>query len=104
MTFKRADVASAVGLIISGFLRNPELNEDQALRDALGAIRQECDDWAENLELGPDEAGSVNVQLNVPRTPYNIRTAIKELMREAVDLNGEDFGRAIIAGLQTATG
>ncbi len=53
---KLSDVSAAVALIINGYLRandaagNPESHD---LMECLGAIEQECKDWAENLENAP---------------------------------------------------
>jgi len=87
---KLSDVNAATALIIQGFIRaNAEDGEEVALKKCLDAIQDECSDWAENLDdrtaLAPEK---INVEINGPRTPYNIRSAMKALASELTDLDG----------------
>ena len=48
--FKRSDLSMAVGLLISGYIREEEPGETVLLEQALSAIKGEVEDWEENLE------------------------------------------------------
>lgn len=84
-----------MALIIQGYLRanehspNVPLDESVALEQCIRVIREECDDWAENFEdkdaVAPE---NINVDLNVPRTPYNLRSAMQALAEELTALDG----------------
>lgn len=49
---KAKDAKVATSLLIQGFLRSNADNgkEKKNLKDVISAIRQECDDWADNLQ------------------------------------------------------
>lgn len=80
---------TAVDFLINGAMRKLE-NEidsnaptDKLLAGLVARIHAECDDWAESiLDIAPNE---ISVGLNCARNPYNIATAIIDLL---VELNG----------------
>lgn len=105
---KAKDCAVATALVLNGYLRandgaisidkfeNAKEMLDFPLVEALRAIRQECDDWAENLSSNDAalEPSAISVELleanggEVSRSPYNLLSGAVALALEAVDLNG----------------
>jgi len=86
---KLSDVKAATALVIQGYLRSQgggTYPESWYLEECLGAIKAECDDWGEGLEAVAPER--IEVDLNVPRTPYNLRRAMQALADELKDLDG----------------
>lgn len=104
---KTKDVSVATSLILQGFLRANGDESKTALAEAIAAIRQEADDWSENIErhddgsaLEPQHIATGGLLEMIPmttlaaapikRTPYNLVSAAIALLHEAVDLNGPE--------------
>lgn len=85
---KIEDVKIATALIISGYIRT-ESDIDEAIKTAVGAIQRECAEWLDETRSAIDEA-EIEVELNGPRTPYNIRSAMKALADELIGLDGAE--------------
>lgn len=94
---KISDVKTSIALLINGYLRANEGEEDsdKSLSDCLDAIELECRDWQENL----DPQGDLNalneneIEVNfgrADRTPYNIASAMKSLASELAALDGDE--------------
>ena len=107
---KMKDVQVATALIIQGYLRanDGEVGgEPKAMADVVSAIRQEVEDWAENIAIEPGvvvrpEDLSVEVfkgPAPVSRSPHNLVAAILALAAEVVDLAGPEMLSAVEAKL-----
>jgi hypothetical protein len=80
-------VNNGVDFLINGAMRKieNELPDNEpmvdALRAVLGSIMSECDDWAESIDTAfePDQ---ITVGMNCARQPYNLTSAIIDLLTE----------------------
>lgn len=89
MSSTARQVSNAINFIIHGALRQDE----NCLKEVLDAIIREVNDWAENGNAADD---NVNIALSAPWSPYNLAKAIEELLKEAVNLKGHEYGRVIL--------
>lgn len=104
---KTQDVRVATALVLQGYMRANDDTKD-ALAEGIAAIRQETDDWSENLEQPDDGSALEPHQLTtavrevipmsivdggppIKRTPYNLVSAAIALLGEAVDLSGPEI-------------
>jgi hypothetical protein len=85
---------TAVDFLINGAMRKLENevadNEPTAglLAGLVAQVHSECDDWCESIDhLEPNQ---ISVGLNCARNPYNVTTAIIDLLVELNGLEGVD--------------
>ena len=88
--------ATSLDLLISGALHKlvAELPEgalpDAQLRRLLSRLHAEIDDWAESVDAVAMLPSDISVSINGPRTPYNVTSAIIDLIEELDTLVGTD--------------